>query len=172
MLPESNDRIFFLTVDGTDFRIQEPTDFDRTWYSHKFKKAAVKYEVALAMDGNIVWTNGPFRGSKNDMTIFREGLMAHIPEGKLVIADKGYRGEPMVSYPNPQDREDVAIFKARALARHETVNKRFKDFKILGETFRHANGDPLGSHRVYFFAIVVLTQVKIEMGEPLFNLYA
>lgn len=171
-LPLPDDRAFYLSVDGTDFRIEEPTKFDRTWFSHKYKKAAVKYEVALDMDGHIVWINGPFRGSENDLAIFRRGLLHHIPAGKLVIADRGYRGEAVISFPNPADDDNVKDFKSAVMARHETVNKRFKDFEILRATFRHNNGDPLGNHGPIFKAIAVITQVKLEEGEPLFDVFA
>jgi hypothetical protein len=58
------------------------------------------------------------------------------------------------------------------LARHETVNKRFKDFGILNQTFRHtANSDPLTSHQPFFLAVAVVTAIKIECGETLFAIY-
>ena len=46
-----------LSVDGTDFRIPER---GRDWYSHKFKKSAVRYEIALGIKtGDICWLSGP-----------------------------------------------------------------------------------------------------------------
>lgn len=171
-LPEPDDRVYFLTVDGTDFRIGEPTLFERTWFSHKYKKAAVKYEVALSLDGNIAWVNGPFRGSEHDVAIFRKGLLDLIPKGKLVIADLGYQGESdVVDTPNAMDDDGVKSFKKNMMARHETVNKRFKDFNILSQVFRHSNGDPILNHKPYFMAIAVITQYKIENGEPLFEVF-
>ena len=172
VLPLPDDRIYYLSVDGTDFRIGEPTMFDRTWYSHKFKKAAVKYEIALTMDGYIAWANGPFRGSEHDLAIFRRDLMTQIPDGKLVIGDKGYRGEPdVLDTPNRLDTDESRSFKSLVLARHETVNKRLKDFRILSSVFRHSNGNPIASHKPIFFAIAVITQYKIEHGEELFELF-
>ena len=161
-----------MSVDGTNFRIEEPTEFDKTWYSHKFKKAAVKYEVGLDMKGNIAWINGPFRGSENDLAIFRRELLPRIPTGRLVIADKGYRGVDIVSVPNGLEEKEIQRFKSVILARHETINKRFKDFGILNQTFRHTRKrDPLKSHKPFFTAVAVITQFKINNGEQLFDVY-
>ena len=50
-----------VTVDGTDFRIQEPIPFNPKWYSYKFKGPGLRYEVAICIKtGWIVWVNGPF----------------------------------------------------------------------------------------------------------------
>ena len=50
-----------MTVDGTDFRINNPKRFDKIWYGHKFNHAAVRYEVAVSIQsGDIVWIHGPF----------------------------------------------------------------------------------------------------------------
>ena len=47
------------------------------------------------------------------------------------------------------------------MARHETVNRRFKQWKILGgERFRH----PEELHGDVFNAIAVITQIEIENG--------
>jgi hypothetical protein len=47
-------------VDGTDFKAQEPYPFNRKWMSHKYKGAALKYEVAISIfSGDIVWIYGP-----------------------------------------------------------------------------------------------------------------
>ena len=50
-----------ITVDGTDFRIQEPSPFDPKWYSHKFRGPGLRYEIGVCIKtGWIVWVNGPF----------------------------------------------------------------------------------------------------------------
>jgi hypothetical protein len=62
-----------MTVDGTDFKIQEPSPFSRTWYSHKFKGPGFRYKVAVGIQtGDIVWTHGPFAcGMFPDITMRR-----------------------------------------------------------------------------------------------------
>jgi hypothetical protein len=97
-------------------------------------------------------------------TIFRDKLMAKIPAGKRVIADKGYRGEPaIISTPNPHDPPDVRHFNSRTRARHESFNARIKNFSCLEERFRHG----IDKHRICFKAICVIVQYQLENGSPL-----
>ena len=42
-------QVCFISLDGTDFRILEPSPFDPKWYSHKFKGAGVRYEVGICL---------------------------------------------------------------------------------------------------------------------------
>lgn len=161
--------VFILSVDGTDCHIEEPRPFERKWFSQKFKGPGVKYKVALdVLTGNCVWINGPFKASKNDITIYREGLKALIPEGKLVVADKAYRGEPeTVSYPNQLDHEDVAALKARIWARQETFFLRVKALNVIKQPFRHKPVLPL--HKACFEAVAIIIQYSHENGSPLFQ---
>ena len=50
-------------------------------------------------------------------------------------------------------------------ARHETVNKRIKQFSSLAGIFRH----DLDAHSDFVYAACVITQIALEMGEPLFK---
>jgi hypothetical protein len=157
-----------LTVDGTDYEINEPSPFSSRWFSHKFKGPGLRYEVGISINGgDIVHTNGPFPcGAWPDITIFRSGLMLKLMPNEFVEADNGYRGQydkirTPVDYRNDEEKKQ----KARARARHETVNKRFKQFGILGSTFRHN----LDKHQMVFRAVVVLTQLSIENGEVAFG---
>jgi hypothetical protein len=156
-----------MTVDGTDFAINEPTPFSSRWFSHKFRGPGLRYEVAVSINGgDIVHTNGPFPcGEWPDITIFRSGLMDKLAPGEMVEADRGYRGQPdkvriPVDYRDDAERKR----KSRARARHKTVNKRFKQFGILKQKFRHR----LERHQMVFRAVVVLTQLNINKGEVLF----
>ena len=81
-----------MSVDGTDFRIPNR---GRAFYSHKFKKSGLRYEVAVCIKtGKIVWINGPFQcGCFPDITIFQDALMHELLEGERVEADDGYIGE-------------------------------------------------------------------------------
>lgn len=50
-----------VSLDGTDFRIYEPTPFSKRWFSHKFKAAAIRYEIGISIgQGNIVWAAGGY----------------------------------------------------------------------------------------------------------------
>ena len=50
-----------MSVDGTDFKINQPQNFDKKWFSNKFKGPGLRYEIALNIQtGNIIWTHGSF----------------------------------------------------------------------------------------------------------------
>ena len=55
--------------------------------------------------------------------------------------------------------------KKEIMARHETLNGRLKSFSCLQHRFRH----DLHLHRLHFNAVVNLTQMMIEHGEPLYS---
>ncbi|KAL3795485.1 hypothetical protein ACHAWO_001837 [Cyclotella atomus] len=156
-----------MTVDCTDVRIPER---GKKFFSFKFKKSAFRYEVACAILGNaICWVSGPHpAGRMGDLEIFRTGLLHHLDEEERVEADDGYEGEAPLyvccpgSVTMQDERKKIA---GRARSRQETINKRLKQWEILRATFRH----DLLHHRDVFVAIVCITQVAIENGEPLFD---
>ena len=148
-----------ISVDGTDFRILNRTPFWKGWFSFKFKTAGLRYEVGVnIMTGDIVWIEGPHpAGKMPDITIFRLRLKHVLPDGEKVIADKGYRGEPnkvVIDHPDAQ----------KVRSRHETVNRRFKQFNILGRTFRHSPD----LHQAVFIAVAVIVQLGMEES-PLYQ---
>ena len=52
------DNNYLVSVDGTDFRIAEQ---GKRFYSHKFKKSGLRYDVAICIkSGDIVWVSGPY----------------------------------------------------------------------------------------------------------------
>jgi hypothetical protein len=156
-----------ISVDGTDFRIAEQ---GKLFYSHKFKKSGLRYEVALCIaTGDIVWVNGPYEcGMWPDISIFRDSLMSHLCLNERCEVDDGYIGEhPRYckcpkGFANP---EETLFMQQRVRNRQETVNKRFKDWGLLKQVYRHA----ISSHGVAFRAIAVITQLAINSGEALFE---
>ena len=80
-------------------------------------------------------------------------------------ADLGYRGEPMVIDLPDKGPANMILAKKRARMRHETCNKRFKNWACLSQNFRHG----VALHCECMTAITVLTQFAISNGEPLFN---
>ncbi len=97
MLKKDNGSACKISVDGTDFRIQDIKPFWKGWFSHKFKGAGLRYEVAVSIQcGDIVWINGPFpAGAWPDLNVFRHSLKAKlIRAGERCEADDGYKGEP------------------------------------------------------------------------------
>jgi len=155
----------FVSLDGTDFRIFEPVPFDKKWYSHKFHGPGVRYEVGLCINtGHIVWAFGGVPcGQWPDLRLARESFVHRLDVGEKALADKGYR-DPNFVYPGApgsmSNRRQKDI-----MARHETVNRRFKEFGVLGSRFRHK----LTLHPICFYAVVNITQISIECGNTLFS---
>ena len=160
-----------LTVDGVHFHAKEPKhdlySKNSKYYSHKFATSALNYEIAIDVNvSKVVHVAGPFPASKHDITIFRGELKDKMPDGKLCIGDKGYRGEAdKIMTPNAHDVLDVRNFKGRARARHETFNKRMKNYCVMDDRFIH--GEVL--HKTCFDCVLVLCQYQMDMGEPLFD---
>lgn len=164
--------VFLVSVDGVHFDIQEPTkggwSKNPAYYSHKFKRAALAYEVALSVfENKIVHINGPYPASTNDTTIFKDGIRKKIPPGRLAVVDNGYKGkDPTMSKPNPLDSKEVRKFKGRARSRQECVNARLKNFQCLKQQFRHKTEE---KHQACFEAVAVICQYQLENGSPLFD---
>jgi len=163
-----------VSIDTTDVPIEEPKPFSKKWYSHKFQGAGLRYEIAVSIKkGHIVWVHGPFPcGSYPDISIFRHTLKHYLEENERVEADNGYNGEqPMFcktpgGFSSRAEGAEARLVRRRLRSRHETVNKWIKDFGILSQVYRHN----LIDHCHVFRAVVVLTQLAIENGEPLFEI--
>jgi len=172
-----NSQKFLASVDGVDFKVWEgkhPTlPCDRRNMSHKFKKAAVKYGIAVDIHrSRVVWLSEPYRGGVHDKTIHIEGLSAKVPEGKLVIANSVCGREnatpadhKKMALPSSIDKGELHNFKARVRSRHETFNGRIRDFSVLSNTFRHKQD----KHKHAFEAVCVTIQYQMENGNPLFD---
>ena len=154
-----------LYVDGVDFKI---SGFNKCNFTPKFRASGLRWEVATSIKkGDICWIFGPFRcGEHNDLQIFRMGLMDELVEGEKVCADKIYGAEAPHKVKAPgkffSRAQDAEMLK-KVSKRHEHVNKRFKQWAILREEFRHN----LGLHQNAFAAVAVMTQLCFEHGEPL-----
>ena len=156
-----------VSVDGTDFRIAEQGS---KFYSHKFKKSGLRYEVGLCiLSGEIVWINGPYEcGIWNDILIFCDSILTKLTENERIEADDGYVGEAPryikcpKSFGNP---EETLAMQARLRSRQETVNNRFKNWGVMRQTYRHS----IPTHGDAFRAVAVITQISILNGESLFE---
>ena len=157
-----------ITTDGTDFQIA--TQKGKDWYSFKFKKSGLRYEVSLCiLTGEIVWINGPFEAGKwTDICIFRSAQMSELSSNERVEADDGYRGEAPrhIKCPLSLSNETQTLYmQQRVRNRQETVNKRFKNWGILKQVYHHS----IPKHVDVFRAIAVITQLAITNGEKLFD---
>ena len=170
-----NDRGYdcLVSVDGVDFEVNEPYPYDRVWskrwFSPKFKGPGVCYEICVCiLTGDIVWVNGPFAcGLWTDWKIFSEGgLKSCLEEGERVEADDGYEaGYPEFVKTKSGIFHGNHDIRNRVRARHETVNKRLKQFSALSSIFRHG----VTKHAVVFDSVTVLTQISFNRGEKLFQ---
>jgi hypothetical protein len=118
------------------------------------------YEVALCIQtGDMVWiTNGPYEaGMWNDIKIFRNALLTVLDPSEQVEANDGYVGEAPrhvkcpKSFTNPEETEAM---QQRVRNRQETVNKRFKQWGVLKQIFRHTSKDNIGAHGDCFAAVL------------------
>ena len=156
-----------MTVDGTDFRIAE---HGRAFYSHKFKKSGLRYEVGVSIiHGDIVWINGPFEcGKWPDIKIMRSSLCSELDQNERVEADDGYIGEAPRRVKCPKsftNKKDNEMMQSRARNRQETVNARFKKWQILRQIYGH----DIVKHGDVFATIAIITQLSINRGEKLFE---
>ena len=127
-IPQYVDRILcFISVDGTDFWIQQPKPFWKGWYLQKLKGPGLCSEFSVSINtGLIVWTYGRFPpGACQDINVYGRSLKNKTCPGEIVIADKGYRGDPTTNCPNRFDHLIVKSWKGRNWVWHKTVNKRF-----------------------------------------------
>ena len=157
-----------MSVDGTDFKVQEPQPKDKKrMMSPKFKGSGVKYEVGISIySGDIVWVHGPHRGGKHDITIFRENLKHALEEDEMAECDQGYIGEGNhIRVRDDYTTEEERREKTRLRLRHETCNRRFKVYGILKQEYRHDRK----KHVLVFHAIACLTQINIDNGNCLFG---
>lgn len=160
-----------VSVDGTDCRTTKQGKSWKSFHSFKFKSSGLRYEIGLSIiGGDIVWVAGPYPpGDWVDIEIFRHTLKGELDKNERVEADDGYKGEDPEFIKTPceimhDQGEEAKALRSRVRSRHETVNKRFKQFKCLSEAFRH----DILFHCKCFRAVVVLTQLSINHGKPLF----
>jgi hypothetical protein len=159
-----------ISVDGTDTEQRKKRPFWKGWYSHKLNGAGTRWEVGVCLiTGVVVWIHGPFPcGRWNDLTIFRHAMLSHLDDGEKVEADDGYKAEftKTLTPANNSRTASDATLRQRNRNRHETINKRLKDWKCLNSPCKH----DLAKHSAMFRVVLVICQLAIESGESLFHL--
>ena len=162
-----------ISVDGVNFaawEVKHPTlNKDSSHFDHKHNCCGFKYEIGLEIySSQIAWINGPKKAGKNDKTIFQErnGLKDRLADGpgKMGVADGGYE-MGFLCIPNSLDSKELKNFKSRARCRHESLNGRLCNFKILQDKFRHG----MKNHKIAFEAVAVIVQYQMDNGSPLFE---
>jgi hypothetical protein len=161
-----NGSVCRVSLDGTDFRIFEPTPFSEKWFSQKFNGPGLRYEIGICIQtGWIVWVNGPYPpGDWPDLAIARDGIIEELDAGEMILADSGYMDNQYFAIPNGLNNLDQWM-RSEARSRHEGVNSLFKVFGILRQRFRHK----LTSHGRVFHAIANIVQAELQYEEPTFQ---
>ena len=162
-----NGRAAKITVDGTDFETIEYVPFDPGRRSHKLNRPGLRYELAICIAKcHIVHINGPFLcGDWPDLRIARNLLHSRLGPNEYYLADAGYRcgnGPALMRNALPPHRR--ATFD-QLMARHETINRRFKEFAVLAGKYRHEES----KHAEIFRCIAVLVQLDILHGHVAFK---
>ena len=87
-------------------------------------------------------------------------------------ADGGYIGHHKLMAPTVATSRDDRKTKSVVRGRHENINGRLKIFNVLVVPFRHLNPrhEMHEKHRVCFEAVAVITQMKLESGEGLYDI--
>ena len=113
------------------------------------------------LTGFIVWYHGPFPcGAFPDIKIFRLKLKDNLHPGERVIADMGYKGDHAVCTKMDAKTEAHKKSMSIARARHETINRRLKQWQALSQVWRHERS----KHVLVFEAIAALTELELENG--------
>lgn len=125
----------YVSVDGTDYPINESHPFMQGWYSHKIYGPRLRYEVRLSVSsGKLIWVDGPFQcGTHHDSKIFQTDMKSAV-QNAFVIADRGYTDTKSI---NTMSSPNGATIHRTMRARHETVNARRKKFNRVWNIFRH-----------------------------------
>lgn len=158
-----NGQSCYCSPDGVDFKINEPKPFSKAWFSHKFRAAGLRYEVALNIrTGYMVWLYGGYPcGLYPDLKLAREAFVPSLTTGERAMADKGYKDATHFILPIPQNTTRHGLI----MSRHETINRRLKQFQILSQVYRHS----LKKHPMLVSAVANVTQLMLQNGHPLFS---
>ncbi|KAJ3076642.1 hypothetical protein HDU98_001652 [Podochytrium sp. JEL0797] len=158
-------------VDGVDIAVCEAHPFNTDLFSHKFHRAGIRFQVATALGtSRIVHISGGLPcGANPDLLMVRRTLLKDLEDGELVAADQGYRGDARILVKlggnSPGVREHNHNLNQMG-ARHETVNKRLKDFRVLSSGLYRVDRQSLTQ---IFVAVAQITNVKLRR-QPLFSL--
>jgi hypothetical protein len=165
----------WLVIDATVCPSERPgkEPLQKLLYDGRKKRHGYKYEIAVRIrDGRICWVAGPLPASFHDISVYRIfGLWSHLREGEMLLADKGYVGEPSVRAPfkssagHPLSFEQIVINRVHEQGRIvvEHVFSVIKRFGILRYPYRLHSKLP---HSRVFLLCARLANLLFEI-EPL-----
>ena len=99
--------------------------------------------------------------------------MEQLEDWEVVESDMGLEGNNKARIPcqglKTEERKEKAVVRGR----HENVNGRLKHFNVLCSLFHHNAGrdreEMFYKHGMCFAAAAVITQLKFENGESLYD---
>lgn len=110
----------------------------------------------------MVWIHGGYpAGLYPDLKLARIAFVPSLNEHERAMADNGYKDHNHFILPDARNSELHNLI----MARHETINRRLKEFKILSEDFRHQ----LQKHPMIVNAVANIVQLMLKNGHPLFS---
>ena len=148
------------SVNGIDFLIREQTPFDAKWWSHKYHRAALRYEIGISVNsGEVRWMFGPFPAGKySDRRIYNLKMRHCLAENEKILGDLGYGGSSIVHNIIRNDVDGNCAKRLRAY--HENINGRMKQFNCLQQRCRHS----VHKHHMCAFAAANLVQIWIKQS--------
>jgi hypothetical protein len=161
-----------MTIDSTDVRIQQKGAARKgsIFGSHKYAgKSALRYKLGVdILVGNLVWVEGPYPAGEWNDTKFFNSVLSHCLElGECIEANNGYVGHAnKIKCPN-NDCNPVENLGMQGTVRtcHKTLCWHLKNWGILEKVYHH----DITVHGMVFYACVVITQLAIANGKPLFE---
>jgi len=149
------------SIDVTAFRIYRPSN-ERIFYSVKHKCHVLKYEFVVDLVSElIIWFNGPWEGSKHDLTITRKLLIYEMEEDEKFIVDKAYIGCKyfLISNRNPQKKErEISKLISKFQFVIKRKNGRIKDFYLFRNDWR---GHDFGLHKKFVYILCNVMNMEI-----------
>jgi hypothetical protein len=88
-----------------------------------------------------------------------------LEDGERVEADDGLRGMSPQFAKCPSSLAECEAMQQKVRSRHETGNKRFKQWKLLKSIYK----GKIEHHGSYFQIAAIVTQLNINYGERLFD---
>jgi len=129
----------------------------------------LSYEIAISISSphEIVWVNGPFKGSTHDLTIAKSNIIHQMLPGEKALGDLGYIGHHNFVCPyKPARSQEQKLFNRNHYAIRQSIerlNKRLKLFNCLKTKWRQS----FELHKCAFYLITYITQIVITNYEPL-----
>ena len=109
------------------------------------------------------------RGAWPDEVIFRHALEHELEPDELVHADRGYRNYDgdVPRFITPSTAPNNALYESnkKVRARHESINGRFKRFRVISGPFRHG----LEKQGECFRAVATLVQLMLRHDDSVFQ---